>query len=158
MSTCFFTGHREMLFDDGMSDAIDEQLEGLVREGILEYVTGGIPGWDMLCAMKILRMKERRPEVRLTLVIPCPPEEYCTGWSLEHRFFFNAIYHGADRIEQLCSEYHVGCGAQRNYRLAELSDICLCFCDPHRSSGNTAQAICCAERRGLRMIEMYGRK
>ncbi len=158
MKTCFFAGHRKLELTERLDKALDEELRRLLRCGVTQFCTGGVRGWDMLCAMRILRLRESHPEIRLHMIIPCPSELYCAGWSLEEQFVYNAVNHGADSVQQLFEEYRFDCATWRNRRLAESSDICLSYFDISRGAGNTGQAVRFAEESDLVIINMWSRK
>ncbi len=158
MKTCFFAGHAKVELTERLDNALDEELRRLIRCGVTRFCTGGVRGWDMLCAMRILRLRESHPEIQLHMIIPCPTELYCAGWSLEEQFVYNAVYHGADSVEQLFREYRFDCATWRNRRLVESSDICLCLLDTGRGAGNTGQAVRFAKEAGLELIDMWSRK
>lgn len=158
MAACFFAGHRKITMTEELDEALDRELLSLIESGTHRFYTGGVPGWDMLCAMRILRMKKELPQLELYMVIPCPPELQCAGWSFEDQFVYNALYHGADGVEQLFPEYRFDCMTCRNRRLAEYSDTCLCWYDESRNAGNTGQAVRYAQEKSAQLINMFVRK
>ena len=71
--TCCFTGHRDI--PSGAYQRIfsktEEMVEKLIKEGYLYFGTGGALGFDTIAAFTVLKLKEKYPDVRLILVLPC---------------------------------------------------------------------------------------
>lgn len=71
--TCCFTGHREI--PSGQRRRIfaktEEAIEGLIKKGYLYFGAGGALGFDTIAAFAVLKLKERYPDIRLILVLPC---------------------------------------------------------------------------------------
>lgn len=81
-SVCF-TGHRTIAEDkEKLSARLYALLEHLVTEQkIMNFYTGGAVGWDAFAALTVVKMRERYPEVKLHLVLPCPLEEQSAKWN-----------------------------------------------------------------------------
>ena len=81
--TCCFTGHREI--PSGQRRRIfaktEEAIEGLIKKGYLYFGAGGALGFDTIAAFAVLKLKERYPDIRLILVLPCFSQT--RGWSQE---------------------------------------------------------------------------
>ena len=81
--TCCFTGHREI--PSGQRRRIfaktEEAIEGLIKKGYLYFGAGGALGFDTIAAFAVLKLKERYPDIRLILVLPCFSQT--RGWSEE---------------------------------------------------------------------------
>ena len=71
--TACFTGHRELPTDDlpEISKRLEDTLLTLIEQGYCYFGAGGALGFDTLAAQAVLRLRERYPQIRLILVLPC---------------------------------------------------------------------------------------
>ena len=71
--TCCFTGHRDIPADayQLIFNKTEEMVENLIKKGYLYFGAGGALGFDTIAAFVVLKLKERYPDVRLILVLPC---------------------------------------------------------------------------------------
>ena len=71
--TACFTGHRELPTDDlpEISKRLEDTLVKLIEQGYRYFGAGGALGFDTLAAQAVLRLRERYPQIRLILVLPC---------------------------------------------------------------------------------------
>ena len=71
--TACFTGHRELPADDlpEISKRLEDTLVKLIEQGYRYFGAGGALGFDTLAAQVVLRLRERYPQIRLILVLPC---------------------------------------------------------------------------------------
>lgn len=81
-SACF-TGHRDMAeSESAVSERLYILIEKLVtEEQIAVYYAGGAVGFDTVAAKCVLRLREKYPQVRLRLVLPCSNEEQTRKWT-----------------------------------------------------------------------------
>ena len=158
-SACF-TGHREMSADDyTVSERLDRLLERLVtEEQITDYYAGGAVGFDTIAAKCVLSLREKYPQVKLHLVLPCSNEAQTRTWSEDQKNDFFTILKCADSVEYTGQKPFRGCMAKRNARLAELaSEYCICWWEPPRKSG-TMQTVGASEKKGLKIVNLYKRE
>lgn len=155
MKTVFFTGHRTIENDKETIKKLMDTLKKLISEGASDFYAGGALGWDMLCEEAVIALRENlAPHIKLHLILPCPPEEQTAHWSAFDKEVYRKIYDSADSAEVLSEHYTKDCMKNRNARLAELGDVCVCYFDEkHRRSG-TAQTVCMAERLGKEILNM----
>lgn len=157
IKACFFAGNRDVQLSDELDKALDKQLLRYIRNGITRFYTGAERGWDMMCAMRVLRLKHEYPQLELFMVIPCPPELHSAGCSFEEQFVYNTLYHHADSVEQLFGECRFDGTARRNRRLAESCSHCLCYLDG-KVRGSIAQAVAFAQETGLQVDDISRRR
>ena len=81
--TVCFTGHRELPADDlpEISKHLEDALITLIEQGYHYFGAGGALGFDTLAAQSVLRLRERYPQIRLILVLPCLNQT--RGWPQE---------------------------------------------------------------------------
>ena len=103
--TCCFTGHREI--PSGQRRKIfartEEAIEGLSKKGYLYFGAGGALGFDTIAAFAVLKLKERYPDIRLILVLPCLSQT--RGWSQEDIEIYEDIKQKADKVVYTSQEY-----------------------------------------------------
>ena len=107
--TCCFTGHRDI--PSGANQRIfaktEEMVESLIKKGYLYFGAGGALGFDTIAAFAVLKLKERYPNVRLILVLPCLAQT--RGWSREDVEIYEDIKSKADKVVYTSQEYTRGC-------------------------------------------------
>ena len=71
--TACFTGHRELPTENlpEISKRLEDTLLTLIEQGYCYFGAGGALGFDTLAAQAVLRLRERYPQIRLILVLPC---------------------------------------------------------------------------------------
>ena len=72
--TCCFTGHRKIPKEDyGVIRRITRQyVEFLAGNGVTNFLAGGAVGYDLMCALIVLSLKEKFHDIRLEIVLPSP--------------------------------------------------------------------------------------
>ena len=59
---------------------------------------GGAVGFDMIAAMRVLRLKKKYGSIHLHLILPCPIPEMVIKWGDEDKTAFDDILNRADSI------------------------------------------------------------
>lgn len=120
--TCCFTGHREI--PSGQRRKIfartEEAIEGLIKKGYLYFGAGGALGFDTIAAFAVLKLKERYPDIRLILVLPCLSQT--RGWSQEDIEIYEDIKQKADKVVYTSQEYYEA-AERRYYFFFEFTDV-----------------------------------
>jgi len=139
VKTAFFSGHRKIdqPTAEKISFVLDYLLKTMVNAGITKFYAGGALGFDTLAALAVLRLKEKRPEVTLELILPC--RHQTKFWSAEDVATYNAILNSADKVQYVAEYYNEACMHERNNRLVELGDIGVVFLE--YSGGGTAYTV-----------------
>ena len=153
--TVCFTGHRSIPREEALRlpALLEEVIGELCERGATTFRAGGAMGFDTLAALKVLDMKEKYPEIRLELVLPC--RDQTRGWDEISVKTYQYILSRADSHEFLFDTYFDGCMLTRDRRLVEGSDVCVAYCT--RSRGGTAYTYTHALRQGLEAINLYDR-
>lgn len=156
-SACF-TGHRTIKTDmNSFSALLLSVIEQMITDRkITDYYAGGAYGFDAMASLSVLLLKEKYPEVRLHLILPCPNEEQTEGWNTKRKTEFEQILGLADSVEYV-SEHKTGaCMKERNARLVELaSDYCICYWNPKHYRSGTGQTVRMAQKKGLEVINIF---
>lgn len=153
MKSCFFTGCESYSYNDD-PDALDyfaNLVEILVENGVTDFYSGCALGWDKECEFAIQLLKlffssQENPQVKMHLILPCPPEIHSQNWSEKDKSDLKARLSLADSIEIVSDKYDETCIEKRNARLVELGDICVCYFNRNNFSGSTGQTVSIAEK------------
>lgn len=150
--TCCFTGHRHLPEErlGEIQRRLDEVIEALVRQDMRYFGCGGALGFDTQAALAVLRARERHPEVRLILVLPC--RNQTRGWPTADIEMYSHIYCRADKVVYIRDHYARGCMHERNRRLVDNSAVCVCYLT--QPAGGTHYTVEYARRQGLSIINL----
>ena len=150
--TCCFTGHRRLPAErlGEISARLDAVVERLISEGIRYFAAGGALGFDTLAALSVLRMREKYPEIRLILVLPCANQT--RGWPPADRAQYERIRALADKVVLLSEEYDPSCMLRRNLHLVQHSGVCVCYLEHARSGAG--QTVRRAKAEGMPVVNL----
>lgn len=71
-----FSGHRKLPEDNAeLKNSLESAIIKLIEQGVIYFGAGGALGFDMLAEETVLQLKQRYPQIRLILVLPCPSEQ-----------------------------------------------------------------------------------
>ncbi len=156
-SACF-TGHRTLMTDmNSFSALLLSVIEQMITDrNITDYYAGGAYGFDAIASLSVLRLKEKYPEIRLHLILPCSNEEQTDGWNTKRKTEFENILRLADSVEYV-SEHKTGaCMKERNARIVKLSsDYCICYWNPKHYRSGTGQTVRMAQKKGIEVINLF---
>ncbi len=152
MKTCCFTGHRIIKITPELVQGLKDAIINLIEQGVTDFYDGGAVGFDMLCAETVIELKAEYPNIKLHLLLPCLPEEQVKGWNKAQIARYNEILQAADSVTVLSEHYTDDCMKQRNKRLVELADCCICYCANPRSG--TGQTVRMAHEKGIDVINL----
>ncbi len=152
ISYCAFSGHRSL-----PPEAVPRLWELLLRNigeqadsGRVGFLCGGALGFDTLAAQAVIRVRARRPELRLVLALPCPDQH--RRWKEEDRRRFEAIRLAADKVICVSPEYRPGCMQKRNRFMVDHSGLLLCYLTQEK--GGTAYTVGYALRSGIPVVNL----
>ena len=151
-SVCF-TGHRNVKVTSELIENLQTILEDLISQGVTEFYAGGALGWDTICASSIIRIREVFTQIKLHLVLPCPPKQQILKWNDRQKSEYNAILAVADSVEILSQEYSSDCMKKRNAKLVEYADYCVCYYRKRSASG-TGQTVRMAQRKNIKIYNL----
>ena len=152
METCCFTGHRIIKVTPELVQRLHDTIVNMIESGVTDFYDGGAIGFDMLCAETVIELKAEYSDIKLHLLLPCPPEEQVKGWNKSQVERYNKILQAADSVTVISEHYTRDCMKQRNGRLVELADCCICYCANPRSG--TGQTIRLAKKQGILVINL----
>ena len=151
MVACF-TGHRELPVGEiaDIRIRLYETIEHLIGQGVREFRAGGALGFDTLAALTVLELREKYPEIRLVLLLPCRDQD--RGWSKENKLRYRETMERADEVQVLAEHYYRGCMHVRNKALVDGSDYCIAFL--RGTSGGTKATVAYAEKHNTQIINL----
>ena len=78
--TCCFTGHRviPLLERHTVSKALENAVVERIENGYRYFGAGGALGFDTMAALTVLRLRNKHPQIKLILVLPC--ENQTRNW------------------------------------------------------------------------------
>ena len=153
METCCFTGHRIIKVTPELVQRLQDTIINMIESGVTDFYDGGAIGFDMLCAETVIELKAEYSDIKLHLLLPCPPEEQVKGWNKAQIAKYNEILKAADSVAVLSEHYTEDCMKQRNKRLVELAECCICYCNNPRSG--TGQTVRMAKDKGIDIINLF---
>lgn len=150
--TCCFTGHRKLEGADLelIVEKLKEEISKLIEKGFNRFVTGGALGFDTFAALIVIKLKEKYPKIKLSLVLPCRSQT--RRWSPEDKEIYDFIKYNADDITYAQEEYSAGCMFKRNRMLVDLSSVCICYLIS--DEGGTAYTVGYAKKQNLEIINL----
>lgn len=148
--TVCFTGHREMPADQlkTILQSTADAVFNLYERGYRIFCVGGALGYDTLAARVVLALRQRYPDVRLHLYLPCP--EQADKWSDSDRKMYEVIKKAADAVTVCSPHYTRFCMHERNRQLVNASSVCICYLT--KQTGGTAYTVRYATEKGLEVI------
>ena len=153
MKTCCFTGHRIIKITPELVQRLRDAVVDVIGKGVTEFYDGGAIGFDMLAAETVIELKAEYPDIKLHMLLPCPSEEQIKGWNKSQIARYEQIMQAADSVSVVSAHYTRDCMKQRNERLVELADCCICYCTNHRSG--TGQTVRMAKDKGIEVKNIF---
>ena len=150
---CCFTGHR--IIPNAEREEIKERLKSTLvslieKKGVTLFIAGGALGFDTMAALEVLSLRERYPEIKLRLAIPC--ENQTKGWKEKDILLYEEIMSQADDVVYTSRTYTSGCMHIRNRYMVDSSDFCVAYMT--KESGGTAYTVKYAEKKGVEVINV----
>lgn len=122
----------------------------MIEQGYLYFGVGGALGFDTLAAKTVLRFKERYPQIKLILVLPCKTQT--SGWGEKDIQIYEEIKSRRDKFVYTSDEYTRGCMFKRNRHLVDYSSVCICYLTEQK--GGTAYTVDYAKKQDLSVINV----
>lgn len=148
MSSCSFTGHRELADLDVA--LLDRVIKNLIISGCTRFLCGMAQGFDLTAAESVLALKKEYPKVELVACVPCDGQS---------RYYSSADRARYDRVLKSCSEvivlsedYYQGCMHVRDRFMVDNSDVVVCYL--RKKSGGTYYTVKYAKTHDKKVIEL----
>ena len=156
-SACF-TGHRNIVTDKAkLSEQLYTVLEKMISsQGVTDFYAGGAYGFDALASFTVLKLREKYPQVKLHLILPCSKKEQSMKWTAEQKAELEQLLGLADSVEYVSNRYYNGCMKDRNARLVELATVCcISYWNPNDFRSGTGQTVRMAQKKGIEVINLF---
>lgn len=148
-----FSGHRKLPQNcEQLTADLEAAIVSLIERGVIFFGAGGALGFDMLAEEAVLRLKERYPQIRLVLVLPCPPEQQTLKWNAEQKRRYYDILARADKVRVLSDRYTSSCMLDRNRHMVDCSGYLICYL--RENKGGTYYTVRYAERVGIEVVRI----
>ena len=148
-----FSGHRKLPQSyNELRTKLKKEIIGLIEGGVTFFGAGGAWGFDMLAEETVLQLKESYPNIRLILVLPCPPEQQTLKWNQNQRQIYYEILERADKVRVLSPQYTNDCMLVRNRYLVDNSGYLVCYL--REQYGGTAYTVEYARKQGLHIVQL----
>lgn len=150
--TVCFTGHRLIVPNvlPALTRRLDAVLEAMWQRGYRRFFSGAARGFDTLAAERVMLLRQRHPEVKLVLAIPC--SDQAKPWSAaDCRRYERMLYH-ADELRVLSPVYYEGCMQVRNRYMVDRSTMCICLLE--HAKGGTASTVAYAFKRDVALLNV----
>ena len=150
---CCFTGHRDIspmhmrLLPKLLEKLISEQL----KKGVRIFRAGGARGFDTLAALAVLDFKERYPDIKLELYLPC--KDQTSKWNERDRRAYEYVLERSDRVSYVSETYFKGCMFVRNRQLVDGAHVCIAYYDG--GAGGTAYTVSYAAENDVEVKNTY---
>ncbi|MDR1630415.1 MAG: SLOG family protein [Oscillospiraceae bacterium] len=136
--TCCFTGHKILPKDqiETITSNLNHTIDNLIAQGVTDFLSGGLLGFDLLAASLVLAKKEAGANVRLLFALPYPHhEQYWT--ERQETLLHNLLLH-ADETVYVSEAYHPTYMKRHSAFLATHASVCVCalkkpLCDTHQT-------------------------
>ena len=150
--TCCFTGHRviPLLERHTVSNALENAVIESIENGYRYFGAGGALGFDTLAALTVLRLRNKYPQIKLILVLPC--ENQTRNWKAADIEKYEHIKLQANKVVYVSKEYTRDCMHKRNRHLVDNSSLCICYLS--KPSGGTAYTVNYAKEKGIKSINI----
>ena len=148
MSSCAFTGHRE-LFADFDRPLLERVVSTLVRRGCTDFYCGMAKGFDLAAAETVLKLKGMYDAELIACIPYAGQAEY---FSLSDRERYENILKYCSKKIIFSEKYNRWCMHARDRFMAENCSSLICYL--RKNSGGTFYTVNYARRQGVKIIEI----
>ena len=150
--TCCFSGHRMIPLDSlkKIKESLEINIEVLIQNGYVYFGAGGALGFDTIAELTVLQLREKYPQIKLILVLPCKTQT--RAWKREDIELYESIKKAADKIVYISNDYSDNCMQLRNQHLVNFSSVCVCY--QTKDTGGTAYTTRYAKEKGLQIVNI----
>ncbi|MEG2378376.1 MAG: SLOG family protein [Clostridia bacterium] len=133
---------------------IERELEihiaALANQGITCFGSGGALGFDLMAADAVIAMRNKRPELKLIVFVPCRDQD--KTWRESDRQHYRDVLAKADEVIYVGESYTDGCMHARNRRMVESASVCIAYLE--KRTGGTAYTVNYAFGNGLKVYNL----
>ena len=150
--TCCFSGHRR-LPQNRLNQAVirlHQEVEGLISEGVTDFISGGALGFDLIAAAYIVAKKEMGSPLRLIFALPC--KNHTEKWPEKAKDLFWQLLKEADEVYYVSDTYEADCMKKRNRFMVDRARCCICALLYNQSG--TGQTVAYARKKQRKIINL----
>lgn len=154
-----FTGYRPSKLpffgeDDPLCVALKQRIfdtiNSLAESGADEFFSGMALGVDTWAAEAVIKLREERPGIKLTALLPCHGQE--SKWNYAEQQRYHNILKQCDKVVYASEQYTSSCMHQRNRMLVDSCDVLVAVYDGR--SGGTRYTCEYACKQGKKIIRL----
>ena len=125
--TCCFTGHRIIPQKDRsfLEQGTEKVCISLIERGYENFIAGGALGFDTLAEKCVLKLKEKYPNIKLILAIPCKDQH--KNWTQKDKAVYEEILSLADDKIYVSESYSPECMKKRNRFMVDHSSAVVSY-------------------------------
>ena len=144
--TCCFIGHKSLEINEiqKIITNLDYEIENLINQGVTNFISGGIIGFDLIAASLVVSKKEMGRQIRLIFVLP--KKETGADWNDRQKALYQNLLQEADKViytSKQCNKYMTAHSAH-------------CICALQNEQSRTGYAVKLARKEGLNIINTAG--
>lgn len=142
-----FTGHRIIKSShvQRLPGVVINAIVKLHERGYTQFLAGGALGFDALAAQCVIKAKERFPDIKLILFLPC--QDQTKKWNQSDILVYEKIKAQADKVIYTSEQYTRDCMFVRNRALVDNSSYCVSY--QYKQSGGTSYTVKYAQSKGM---------
>lgn len=153
MTTCTFSGHREV-YQSGIEARLDAEIEKLLQtDNEFRFLTGGMGQFDGMGVGAVRAAKRRHPEKRITMTLVLP---YMSNWLNTDKEYFQFYYDQIIIPEELDTAHYKAAIQLRNRWMVDRTDIVIAYI--YRDFGGALATVRYAQRQGKPVINLAEKK
>lgn len=146
---CSFTGNRYVKDSATVKIKLKQTLLYLIKNGYNSFFNGGAIGFDTLCALSVIELKNEY-NIKLNMILPC--EDQDEKWREAEKKVYSYILDNADSVRYITKEYTEGCMFERNRNLVDCCDVLVAY--NTRTYGGTCYTVNYAKKAGKEIINI----
>lgn len=153
MTTCTFSGHREV-YQSGIEARLDAEIEKLLQtDNEFRFLTGGMGQFDGMGVGAVRAAKRRHPEKRITMALVLP---YMSNWLNTDKEYYQFYYDQIIIPEELDTAHYKAAIQLRNRWMVDRTDIVIAYI--YRDFGGALATVRYAQRQGKPVINLAEKK
>ena len=153
MTTCVFSGHREV-YQSGIEARLDAEIEKLLQtDKEFLFLNGGMGQFDSMGAGAVLAAKRRHPEKCITLALVLP---YMSNRLNMDKEYYRLYYDQIIIPEELDNTYHKAAIQFRNRWMVDRADTVIAYVC--RDFGGALATVRYARKQGKSVINIAEKK
>ena len=142
--TAVFIGHNECYDID--KDQLAREIEKLIQCGVTLFLSGGMGGFDRLCARTVYDFKKRYHEIRNIILVP----------SLDFKVFDPSLFDVSEYPECVAAVPYRAKILKRNQFMVDNAAYAVCYVN--YGIGGAAKTLEYAIKRGCEIIKIKNRQ